>query len=215
MFMVSLFITVGLVVAFILASLARYGLAMRRLSADARAEYAARRVDKAATIRSVTEDAFVRLYVASHAPRWAPYAAGGATAALAVSPIALWLVPALYDLAWRAGGAPYWGDRTGYVYMFSLFFGLCFIWAAVAAIFARLAHTRRPEPFHHALARARGEPIPDETSWRPRPKWARRARPDGGGESTDSGRRVPEDGSQSGDAANGAASDGGGDGGGD
>jgi hypothetical protein len=40
------------------------------------------------------------------------------------------------------------------------------IWAFVAAFFARQHHVRTPEP------------IPDDTGWRRRPKWARRARPD-------------------------------------
>lgn len=180
MFYVSLLVTIGLVVLFIIACLVRWALAVRSLRDDAKAEYASRRTDKHATVRNVSEEAFVRVYVTSHQPRWALYAAAGATAALAVSPIALYAVPVLYDLIWQAGGAPEWGGRTGYVFMFALFFALCFIWAAVAAFFARLAHARSPEPFHHALARARGEPIPEDTGWRPRPKWARKVRPDPG-----------------------------------
>ncbi|MBL4544694.1 MAG: hypothetical protein JKP95_02260 [Oceanicaulis sp.] len=45
-------------------------------------------------------------------------------------------MPALYDVIWRANGAPDWGGRTGYVFMFSLFFGVVFIWAALAAFIA-------------------------------------------------------------------------------
>ncbi|MFW5660534.1 MAG: hypothetical protein ACOC05_04020, partial [Oceanicaulis sp.] len=140
--------------------------------------YAQRLRDKPATVKSVSEAEFVKIYVDAFQPRWALYAAGGAAAALAVSPPALVVVPTLYDVIWEASGAPEWGGHTGYVYMFSLFFALCFIWAAVAATFARLAHANTPEPFHHALARARGEPLPEETTWRRRPKWARRVRPD-------------------------------------
>lgn len=166
----------GVFLAFIAASLIRWGLAVRSLTEDARAEYATRQTDKPATVRHVAEAAFIRIYVTSFQPRWTLYAAAGAGAALLVSPVALIAIPALYDTIWRANGAPEWGDRTGYVFMFSLFFGMVFVWASVAAIFARLHHARAPEPFVHALARARGEPIED-TGWRPRPKWARKVRP--------------------------------------
>ncbi|MGX6646416.1 hypothetical protein ACWCOP_00560 [Maricaulaceae bacterium MS644] len=168
----------ALVALFIVASLTRWVLAVRSLRGDAKAEYASRLVDKPATVASVSEAEFVALYVRSFQPHGALYAAGGAAAALLVSPPALILVPLGYDAIWRANGAPSWAGHTGYVYMFSLFFALCFIWAAVAAIFARLAHSKTPEPFHHALARARGEPLPNDPGWRPRPKWARRVRPD-------------------------------------
>jgi len=168
----------ALLALFIVISLARWVLAVRALREDAKAEYASRCAEKPATVASVSEAEFVTLYVDSFQPRGALYAAGGAAAALLVSPAALILVPLGYDAIWRASGAPAWAGHTGYVYMFSLFFALCFIWAAVAAIFARLAHQKTPEPFTHALARARGEPIPDDPGWRPRPKWARRVRPD-------------------------------------
>jgi hypothetical protein len=170
----------GLVALFAVAALVRWLLAVRALRGEARAEFAQRQLEKPATVKSVSEDAFVALYVDGFQPRWALYAAGGAAAALLVSPPALVLVPMIYDLIWEASGAPEWGGHSGYVYMFSLFFALCFIWAVVAATFARLAHRNTPEPFHHALARARGEPIPDDTGWRRRPKWARRVRPDPG-----------------------------------
>jgi len=162
----------GVFVLFVLACLARWILAVRSLKEDARAEYATRVADKPRTINGVSEADFVDLYVKSFQPRWTLYAAAGVLAALLVSPPALIAVPALYDALWRSGGAPEWGGRTGYVFMFSLFFGIVFVWASVAAIFARLHHMRSPEPFNHALARARGEPIED-TGWRPRPKWAR------------------------------------------
>ena len=151
------FLLVGALVAlFALAALARWALAVRSLREDARAEYAERVKDKPASVKSVGETEFVKLYVDAFQPRWALYTAGGAAAALLVSPPALVLVPTIYDLIWEASGAPEWAGHTGYVYMFSLFFALCFIWAVVAATFARLAHANTPEPFHHALARARG-----------------------------------------------------------
>ena len=166
------------VLLFIAAALVRWFTAVRTLRADAAAEYASRVADKPASVKGLSEAEFITVYVDSFQPRWALYAAGGASAALAVSPAALILVPLGYDVIWRATGAAPWAGHTGYVYMFSLFFALCFIWAAVAGVFARLAHRRTPEPFHHALARARGEPLPEDTGWRPRPKWARRVRPD-------------------------------------
>lgn len=174
----GLYLVGALVALFIVISLARWVLAVRALREDAKAEYASRITEKPATVASVSEPEFVKLYVDGFQPRGALYAAAGAAAALLVSPPALILVPLGYDAIWRAAGAPAWAGHTGYVYMFSLFFALCFIWAGVAAIFARLAHRNTPEPFTHALARARGEPIPDDPGWRPRPKWARKVRPD-------------------------------------
>jgi len=173
MLYLPLYILLGVALVFILSALARWGFAVRGLAEDARLEYATRQTEKPATIRTVSEAAFIKLYVSCFQPRWTLYAAGATLAAIVISPVAMLLVPALYDVIWRANGAPAWGGRTGYVFMFSLFFGIVFIWAALAAVFARFHHLRAPEPFHHALARARGEPIED-TGWRPRPKWARK-----------------------------------------
>jgi hypothetical protein len=170
-------ILAGLVAVFGLVNLARWALAVHSLRGDAADEYATRQRNKPATITGVSQTDFVRLYVASFQPRWTLYAAGAAAAVLVVSPAALILTPMAYEQIWQMNGAPEWGNRTGYVFMFSLMFALCFIWALVAAAFARLYHQRTPEPFHHALARARGEPIPEETAWRRRPKWARKVRP--------------------------------------
>jgi len=178
MFFVSLFCSIALVAVFSLAALAWWAVKSRALRGEAREEYAQRLKDKPATVEGVSEAEFVSLYVKSFSPRWALYGSGGAAAVLVVSPAALIAVPAAYEAVWRAGGAPDWGGSTGYVYMFVLFFGLVLIWALVAAVFARLHHIRTPEPFHHALARARGEPLPEDTGWRRRPKWARRVRPD-------------------------------------
>jgi hypothetical protein len=150
----------------------------RRLAAEARAEWIERQSAKPATIEGVTEAEFIRLFVLSHAPRWMLYAAGGLAAALAATPVALFVIPFVYNQVWLLNGAPDWAGETGYVYQFTLMFGLIAVWAAAAGFFARLMHQRTPEPFNHALARARGEPIPEDTGWRPRPKWARRARPD-------------------------------------
>lgn len=177
MFYSSLAIIAALIVLFIVTCLIRWVLATRSLTEEAQAEFKTRQGEKPGTIKDVSEAEFTKLYVDSFRPRWTLYAAGGAAMALLISPVSMLVVPAIYDIFWRASGAPPWGDRTGYVYMFSLFFGLCFVWAVVAASAARLMHQRRPEPFHHALARARGEPIPEDTGWRPRPKWARKVRP--------------------------------------
>jgi len=178
MFDLSLTLLLVLVAGFILACLARWVMAVRALRLDAAEEYATRLSEKPGTVKGLNRDGFIRLYVRSFQPRWTLYAAGGAAAALLISPPALIFVPLVYDWLWRLGGAPEWGGRTGYVFMFSLFFGIVFIWSAVAALFARLHHSRTPEPWSHALARARGEPIPEDTGWRARPKWARRIRPD-------------------------------------
>lgn len=178
MFYVSLYSSIALVAFFSVATLVWWAVKVRALRQEARDEYISRTASKPATIRTVSESDFIALYVTSFQPRWALYGSGGSAAVLAVSPLALMAVPAIYEVFWRAAGAPDWGSSTGYVYMFVLFFGLVLIWALVAAFFARLHHVRSPEPFNHALARARGEPLPEETRWRRRPKWARRARPD-------------------------------------
>jgi len=177
MFQSTLVFAALLVLLTVLAMLARWVLARRALARDAADEYGDRLTRKPETVKNVDEAAFTRIYVDAHAPRWALYAAGGLIAAIAASPIALIAVPALYDAIWRLNGAPDWGGRGGYVFMFTLFFGIVLVWAAAAGVFARLHHRRTPEPFQFALARARGEPIPEEASWRRRPKWARRARP--------------------------------------
>lgn len=161
----------------VIAFAARWALARRALAVDAREEYADRQARKPATIDGLDQATFVRIYVDSFTPRWSAYAALGLLAVVLISPAALVVVPMLYEFIWRLNGAPDWAGRGGYVFMFSLFFGICLIWAATAGVFARLHHMRAPEPFQFALARARGEPIPEDGSWRRRPKWARRARP--------------------------------------
>lgn len=178
MFFTSVFASIAVVAVFALACIIWWAIAVRMLRADAQAEYASRLAEKPATIEGLSEAEFVSLYVTSFQPRWALYGSCGAAAVLLISPPALLVVPALYDIGWEAAGAPDWAGRTGYVFMFVLFFSLVLIWALVAASFARRHHVRTPEPFHHALARARGEPLPEETSWRRRPKWARKVRPD-------------------------------------
>ncbi len=167
----------ALIAGFGVINLVRWFFTVEGLKGDARDEYATRRTSKPGTIKDVSEADFITLYVASFQPRWMLYAAGAVVAVLLVSPPALLFLPMAYEQVWLMNGAPEWGNRTGYVYMFSLMFSLCFIWAVVAAAFARLFHQRAPEPFHHALARARGEPIPEDSTWRRRPKWARNIRP--------------------------------------
>lgn len=173
------YLTAALALLIAFGFLVRWYLARRSLHADAREEYADRSATKPATVKGLTEDQFVSLYVLGHQPRWTLYAAGALAMAVALSPVILLLVTAVYELFWQAAGAPDWAGRGGYVFMFSLFFGTIFLWALVGGAFARAFHKRTPEPFTHALARARGEPIPDEVPLhaRPRPAWARRARP--------------------------------------
>lgn len=172
----GLLLIAAAIVVFIPVCLAHWGLAVRALSADARAEYAERRRDKPGSVAGLSETDFTSLYVTSFQPRWAPYAAIAAGAALVVTPVALTIAGSAYELIWRSVGAPEWGGPIGYVYQFSLFFGAIAILAVIAGAVARAYWHRSPEPWTHALARARGEPIPEETGWRRRPKWARRAR---------------------------------------
>ena len=156
----------------------RWFLAVRSLKRDARAEYAERSVSKPASIANVSETDFIGVYVASFQPRWALYAAGALASAVVATPAVLLFVTGVYEGLWQLAGAPAWAGRTGYVFMFTLFFGTVFLWALIGGAFARLHHKRTPEPFTHALARARGEPIPESGGYRRRPAWARRARPD-------------------------------------
>jgi hypothetical protein len=174
----SLQLLLAVFAVFILACLGYGLLRLRALRADAAEEYADRTATKPATVRGVSEADFTRLYVKSFAPRWAFYLAAGCAIAIALSPVALVIIPAVYDQLWLAGGAHDWAGRGGYVFMFTVFFGVVAFGALPAFVLARLHHIRAPEPFTHALARARGEPIPEETGWRRRPKWARRVRPD-------------------------------------
>ncbi len=91
----------------------------RRLAAEARAEWIERQSAKPATIEGVTEAEFIRLFVLSHAPRWMLYAAGGLAAALAATPVALFVIPFVYNQVWLLNGAPDWAGETGYVYQFT------------------------------------------------------------------------------------------------
>lgn len=210
----SLQLLLAVIAAFILISLG-YGFArLRSLTRDARDEYADRVATKPGSVKGLDEEGFVRLYVKSFAPRWAFYLAAGCAIAVALAPVALVIIPAGYEQIWRATGAADWAGRGGYVFMFTVFFGVVAFGAFPAFLLARLHHTRAPEPFTHALARARGEPIPEETGWRRRPKWARRARPDADVEagSGDGPRRKAGDAER--DDASSDGSDSGGDGGG-
>lgn len=191
----SLQLLLAVFAVFILACVGYGLLRLRALRADAREEYADRAATKPATVRGVSEAEFVRLYVRSFAPRWAFYLALGCAIAVGLSPVALLVIPAVYDQIWLASGAADWAGRGGYVFMFTVFFGVVAFAALPAFVLARLHHTRAPEPFTHALAHARGEPIPEETGWRRRPKWARRVRPDvdadSDGGSSDTARKDP------------------------
>lgn len=191
----SLQLLLAVFAVFILTCVGYGLLRLRALGADAREEYADRTATKRASVRGVSEAEFVRLYVKSFAPRWAFYLALGCAIAVGLSPVALLVIPAVYDQIWLASGAADWAGRGGYVFMFTVFFGVVAFAALPAFVLARLHHTRAPEPFTHALALARGEPIPEETGWRRRPKWARRVRPDvdadSDGGSSDTARKDP------------------------
>lgn len=178
MYDLSLLLLLGTIAVFILACLGYGVFRLRVLRRDAADEYADRTATKPASVKGVPREEFLRLYVRSFAPRWAFYLAAACALAIGLSPVALLLIPAIYDQIWYASGAADWAGRGGYVFMFTVFFGVVAIGAFPAFLLARFHHTRAPEPFSHALARARGEPIPEETGWRRRPKWARRVRPD-------------------------------------
>lgn len=178
MYYFSFYVCAAIVLVFSLACLAGWAWAVRGLKRDAQVDYAERETDRPKTIDGVGAAEFVSIYVRSYQPRWALYAAGGATSVLVAAPVALLVISQVYTALWRMGGSVPWAGPTGYVFMFVLFFGTALAASVVAAGFARQFHRNAPEPFNHALARARGEPLPEETTWRRRPKWARRARPD-------------------------------------
>lgn len=156
----------------------RWIAARRRLAADAREEYQERLLTKAGTVKGVDERAFVRLYVAASEPRWALYAAAALLVAVVVTPpagIGLMLLWPVITQNLLDGGP--WYDVGYYPWMFYMFFGMVGVWAVSAAGVSRILHARAPEPFNAALARARGEPLDDIEIPRPRPKWAKKARP--------------------------------------
>lgn len=156
----------------------RWLAARRRLTVEAREEYEERVATKAGTVKGVDERAFVRLYVAASEPRWALYAAGALLLAVLITPpagIGLMLVWPLITQNLLDGGP--WYDVGYYPWMFYMFFGMVAVWAVCAASVARIHHARAPEPFNAALARARGEPLDNIEIKRPRPNWAKKARP--------------------------------------
>ncbi len=154
-------------------SFLRWLIATRSLRIDAAEEYASLQKSGSSTINGVSETEFTAIYVKSYQPRWALYVSGALGCIILASPLMLLIISSIYREIWRFNGSPEWGGTIGYVYMFAIAFGVAFLSAAIAAVFARLFHHRAPEPFRHALARARGEPLPEETTWRRRPKWAR------------------------------------------
>lgn len=167
-------IALVLAAAFVLRWLA----ARRRLMEDARMEYEERSETKKSTIKGVDEASFVRIFVAAAEPRGALYAAAALVAAVIVSPPAGILLMTIWPFITQnlLDGGP-WYDVGYYPWMFYMFFGMVAVWAVCAAGVARIHHARKPEPFNAALARARGEPLDDVEIVRPRPKWAKKARP--------------------------------------
>ena len=166
----------GAMIAFALYNLVRWVWASHSLKTDAEDEFAARGRDRPGTIDGVSKSDFVSLYVKAFQPRSAIYIFGAITSILLVSPFALTGVSLIYEQIWRARGAQEVEGAIGYVYMFSLAFGMALVAAIIVAAFAQVFHKRAPEPFNHALARARGEPLPDR-EYRRRPKWARHIKP--------------------------------------
>lgn len=176
----SFSLTVALTLIIAAGFAVRWLAARRRLMEDARLEYAERQSSKPGTIRGVDAETFERIYVAAYEPRWALYIAFAIIAAIAVTPLAAIALVSLWPiLVMPLDGGP-WYEPGYYPWMFYMFFGFCGIWALAGAVVARLHHARAPEPFNPALARARGEPLDDVVIPRPRPKWARQARPDPG-----------------------------------
>ncbi|MEC9249902.1 MAG: hypothetical protein VX501_04585 [Pseudomonadota bacterium] len=149
----------------------------RELGADAVDEWEERSRSRTKTVKGVDRETFLNIYVSGHEPRWALYACGTLLIALLTTPVigvALMMLWPIIVLG--LDGGP-WYDVGYYPWMFYMFFGMCFSWAGVAFLMARLHHARRPEPFNAALARARGEPLDEVVIPRKRPAWAKKVRP--------------------------------------
>ena len=172
------FLASGLIAAIaVIALMARWLWARHILPQHAREDYAVRAEDRPRSIEGVSEDDYVRLYLAAHEPRWALYTACALTTAGLLTPIALMALNAGW--VWRrdlTDAEPLF-DVGYYPWMFYMFFGIIGVWALVSGIAARLHHLRRPEEFQAALRRARGEPL-DDVDLPDRPSWARRVVPD-------------------------------------
>lgn len=166
-------------IAILLAAvlLVRWIATRRKLMEDARLEYEERLELKPRTVKGVDARTFEKLYLGAFEPRWTLYTAATLIGAIAITaPAAIGLMLLWPIIVLGLDGGP-WYDVGYYPWMFYMFFGMCFSWAFVAYIAARLHHQRRPEPFQPALARARGEPLDDVVIPRKRPAWAKRARP--------------------------------------
>lgn len=156
----------------------RWALARATLSKDAHEEYAARSVDRPATVAGVDEAAFCRIYVSANEPRWALYAAAALIGAIVLTGPALILLNAIWEGVRITMGGGRVFEPGYYPWMFFMLFGMVGAWAISAMVAASLYYRRAPEGFEAAMMRARGQPIEDVEIRRRRPKWARRARPD-------------------------------------
>lgn len=168
-------IALGVILAAAILLLTRWLLARLSLRADARSEYAARSGYGAASVQGVSADAFERIYVSAHEPRWAPYAAAALAGAVLITWPALHALLFIWDAIRTASGASDVFAPGYYPWMFFMFFGIVGAWAACGWLAARIFHARAPEEFHAAIARAQGAPLDEVAVKRPRPKWARRA----------------------------------------
>ncbi|HAQ34116.1 MAG TPA: hypothetical protein DCQ53_01955 [Alphaproteobacteria bacterium] len=173
-FVIALFLS--LAASLLLA--VRWGLARLSLTRDAREEYAARGVDRPATIAGISEPDFIRIYVSANEPRWALYAAGALLGAIVLTFPGLVILHTIWEGVRAATGASDVFAPGYYPWMFFMAFGLVGTWAISGMIAASLYYRRAPENFEVAMMRARGQPIEEVEIRRRRPKWARRARPD-------------------------------------
>lgn len=174
--MINPFVIAALVALLaVIGLLVRWMLAVRSLSADARAEYAGRQADRPHTIEGVDAPSFVGVYVDAYAPRWTLYASLALLGAIAITPPALLGLVAFWTWITALLGASDLFAPGYYPWMFYMFFGLVGAWAFCGFLAARFHHRRAPEAFQAALMRARGESLDDVVIKRQRPKWARRA----------------------------------------
>tara|TARA_R110000868_G_scaffold45045_2_gene149849 strand:+ start:18266 stop:18823 length:558 start_codon:yes stop_codon:yes gene_type:complete len=173
----TLSLTVILVLVVAMALFVRWLTARLSLTEEARTEYDERVETKPGTIKGVSREVFVKLYVGAHEPRWALYIVFALMAALLATPLVAIVLTLGWPLFTSMLEAGPWYDVGYYPWMFYMFFGFCALWALCAAVVARIHHARAPEAFQPALARARGEPLDDVVIIRKRPKWAVKARP--------------------------------------
>lgn len=119
-------------------------LFMRRGAArDAREVYARRREESPGSLRGLDEAGFTRAFLRAHGPRGQIFITAALAAALVLTPLLMAGLDLAWRLFWAQAGRPAFYAPGVLMWQFYMFFGLVGVWAALAALAARLHH-RRP-----------------------------------------------------------------------